>query len=168
MVYAGEEAALYPLLNEGLALYHAQRWFDAHEIWEAAWNGEVGRNKETLRALIQVAAALHKHAEKSRRGPSKLLAKAKDTLAEVTSGCSAWLGIDLVALARDIDRSLSEADRWAIGEADLVPVLRLPQATGPHGILYLHGFASGPSSFKANAIVPKLSEYSVAVPDLNG
>ena len=169
MVYAGEEAALYPLLNEGLALYHTGRWFDAHEIWELAWNGEVGRSKETLRALIQVAAALHKHAEGNRRGPSKLLAKAKATLSEVTSGCSSWFGIDLVGLTSDIDRALAAADQWARGEAEIVPPPPLPRATGSDGVLYLHGFASGPSSFKANAIVPPLLEaqYSVEVPDLN-
>jgi uncharacterized protein len=169
MVYAGEEDELYPLVNEGLALYRARRWFDAHEVWEHAWNGEVGRNKETLRALIQVAAALHKHEEGNRRGPSKLLAKAKNTLAEVTSGCSSWLGFDLVALGAAIDRALADADAWANEASQTIAAPELPPATGPHGIVYLHGFASGPSSFKANAIVPELRSagYSVQVPDLN-
>ncbi len=169
MVYAGEEDALYPMISEGLTLYRAGRWFDAHEVWEQAWKGEVGRNKETLRALIQVAAALVKHADGNPRGPSKLLAKARDTMAEVTSGCASWLGIDLIGLSAEIDRALADADAFARGERTDLPPPPLPPVTGPDGILYLHGFASGPSSFKASVILPPLVEagYAVRVPELD-
>jgi uncharacterized protein len=167
MVYAGEDEELYVLVNEGLALYRAGRWFDAHEIWEAAWNGEVGKNKETLRGLIQIAAGLHKFTTGNRIGPSKLLAKARATLEEVRA--SAWLGIDLVALGQELSRALAEADAFARGERETIVAPPLPESTGPDRILYLHGLASGPSSFKASAILPPLvaEGYAVEVPDLN-
>jgi pimeloyl-ACP methyl ester carboxylesterase len=97
------------------------------------------------------------------------MAKAKDTLAEVTGGCSSWLGIDLIAFGGEIDRALAEADAWSRGESNDIAPPRLPSTSSPCGVLYLHGFASGPSSFKANAIVPELvaSRYAVRVPDLN-
>lgn len=169
MVYEGEDDNLYPLVNEGLTLYRNGLFFEAHELWEYAWGGEVGRNKLTLQALIQIAAALHKHAEGNRRGPSKLLAKARDKITEVRGACSAWLGIDLVALEADVDVALAAADRFARGEIDAVPPPALPEATGPDGILYLHGFASGPSSYKASVLVPPLRAdgFHVEVPDLN-
>lgn len=169
MVYEGEEADLYPLINQGLTLYRNGLYFEAHEIWEEAWNGEVGRNKLTLQALIQIAAGLHKHAEGNRRGPSKLLAKAKDKIDEVRAGCSAWLGIDLVRLGMDVDAALAASDRFARGEAEEIPAPSLPDATAPDGIIYLHGFASGPSSYKASVVVPPLRAdgFHVEVPDLN-
>jgi hypothetical protein len=167
-VYAGEEADLYPLVNEGLTLYHEGRFFEAHELWEAAWAGEVGRNKLLLQALIQIAAALHKAGEGNQRGPSKLLAKARGVLAEIGSA-SAWLGLDLVALCAELESALAAADRFAAGEVDRVPPPELPARTGPDGIVYLHGFASSPASFKARAIAEPLANdgFFVEVPDLN-
>lgn len=172
----GEEPDLYTLLNEGLALYHAERPFEAHEIWEYGWNSEVGRSKLALQALIQIAAALYKDQTKSPRGASKLFAKARDKLAEVREGASAWLGIDLVRLAADVDRALAAADRIAqsagtaesAGSESVEPPY-LPRVVGRDGILYLHGFASGPTSHKASLIVPALARrgFHVAVPDLN-
>jgi pimeloyl-ACP methyl ester carboxylesterase len=164
-----EEVDLYALLNEGLALYRAEKFFEAHEIWEYAWGQEVGRTKLCLQALIQIAAALYKHQTKNPRGTSKLLAKAKDKIAEVRDGASCWLGIDLVQLAKDVDRALDDADAIASGDPRPLSFPGLPERTGPDGVLYLHGFASGPSSAKARLIVPPFESkgYFVAVPDQN-
>jgi pimeloyl-ACP methyl ester carboxylesterase len=159
----------YALLNAGLALYHADLPFEAHEVWEHAWGAEIGRNKLTLQALIQIAAAMHKHKTKSPRGTCKLLAKAKDKIEEIQSGASSWLGIDLVGLEREVERALAEADRLASEERVEVVAPRLPRAVGRDGVLYLHGFASSPGSAKASVIVPELRARGlhVDVPDLN-
>jgi pimeloyl-ACP methyl ester carboxylesterase len=164
-----EDLELYPLLNAGLDLYHQGKPFEAHEIWEYAWNGEVGRTKLTLQALIQIAAALHKRNTNNPRGTSKLFAKAKDKIEEIRTGASAFLGIDLVALSRDVEVSLAAADRWSAGGPQEVPAPHLPKRTGSDGVLYLHGYASGPTSHKASVIVPALRErgFHVEVPDLN-
>lgn len=164
-----EEPDLYELLNDGLALYHAGMPFEAHEVWECAWGGAVGRSKLVLQTLILVAAALHKHQAGNPRGTSKLLAKAEAKIAECVNGASSWLGLDLLGMEAEIARSLGEADRIARGEANaLVPPL-LPRRLGPDGLLYLHGFASGPTSKKASEIVPRLRAlgHHVAIPDLN-
>lgn len=160
---------LYPLLNKGLALYAAGKPFEAHEVWEFAWKVEVGRTKLTLQALILIAAGLYKRQLNSLRGPSKLLAKALAKIEEIREGASAWLGIDLVQLHADVARALKDADAYAqSGEGELY-VPRLPEVSGPCGVIYLHGFASSPGSYKATQIVPPLREagFSVAVPDLN-
>jgi pimeloyl-ACP methyl ester carboxylesterase len=160
---------VYALLNQGLALYHADKPFEAHEIWEYAWGVETGRNKLTLQALIQVAAALYKHQVGEPRGTAKLLAKAKAKIEEVQSGASAWLGIDLVRLSSDVGRAFEEADHLASGRGSELSRPHLPRVLGRDGILYLHGFASGPSSAKASMLVPPLASrgYHVAVPDQN-
>jgi pimeloyl-ACP methyl ester carboxylesterase len=164
-----EEKDLYQLVNEGLALYAAKKYFEAHEVWEFAWGAEVGRTKLCLQAVIQIAAALFKYQGGNPRGTSKLFAKAKDKIAEVREGASAWLGIDLVRLAEDVDRALADADAICAGEQRALRVPHLPERTGPDGVLYLHGFASGPSSAKARIIVPALEAKGlhVEVPDQN-
>lgn len=159
----------YWLLNQGLALYHAGHYFEAHEAWEQAWNGEVGQKKRTLQVLIQVAAALHKHHEGNPRGPAKLLAKAREILEEVQAGTSCCLSLDLVALGRALADASFAADQLAQGAKLPLPPPPLPKAAGTDRILYLHGFASGPTSAKVRQLVPPLLSrgYQVEVPDLN-
>ena len=166
---ARDDEALYRDLNRGLALYATGHHFEAHEVWEYAWGGEVGRTKLALQALIQIAAALYKHQIGTPRGTSKLLAKAQATIGDVRAGCSAWLGIDFVALEREVVTSLAQADAVSRGEGTVVDPPRLPRASGPDGIIYLHGFASGPSSAKARQIVDPLAAegFDVSVPDQN-
>jgi pimeloyl-ACP methyl ester carboxylesterase len=166
-----DDQELYCRLNEGLALYSAGKYFEAHEVWEYAWKVEVGRSKLALQALIQIAAALYKHQLGVPAGTSKLLAKSLDVIASVRSGCSAWLGIDFVALAEDTQRALAEADlvfRGASTSGTVTPP-HLPRVSGPDGILYLHGFASGPSSTKARRFAEALEAggFALAVPDQN-
>ena len=159
----------YWLLNAGLALYGAGDFFEAHELWERAWGGEVGRRKLALQALIQTAAGLHKHREGEVRGTAKLLAKAKEKLDELLEGGASVCGLDLVAFAAEVTRGLAAADALARGEPAVLSPPPLPPAASPSGVLYLHGFASGPSSAKARQMVPALEAegYAVAVPDLN-
>src|SRR5437870_2421253 len=49
-------------LERGRALFNAGRYFEAHEVWEAAWLQERGRTRRLLQGLIQIAAALLKAA----------------------------------------------------------------------------------------------------------
>lgn len=164
-----EDDETYPLLNDGLALYAAGHRFEAHELWEDAWNGEVGRSKLTLQALIQMAAGLYKHETGNIRGTCKLLAKAVAKVQEIRLGCSAWLGIDLVRLEAELTEALAAADAIATGGEGVVRAPALPARSGRDGVLYLHGFASSPDSKKAALIVPALRARGVhvAVPDLN-
>lgn len=164
-----DDAELYDLLNKGLALYADGQPFEAHELWEYAWKGEVGRTKLTLQAIIQIAAALHKHGVGVPGGTCKLLAKAEAKLDEVMGGCSAWLGFDLVALREAVRVSLAQADDVYNQQATQVAPPMLPDVSGPDGILYLHGFASSPRSKKVGLIAEPLrqSGLHVSVPDLN-
>jgi hypothetical protein len=164
-----DDDELYELLNLGLSLYAGGAPFEAHEAWEYAWGAEVGRTKLTLQALIQIAAALHKHNTGVPRGTCKLLAKAADKIEEIRAGCDAWLGIDLARLANDVARALEHADAVALGGGGSVDTPALPACSGPDGFVYLHGFASSPGSNKARVIAHALrdSGFHVDIPDLN-
>ena len=48
------------LLSRGRALFDRGAYFEAHEVWEAAWLGEKGKTRRLLQGLIQIAAAFYK------------------------------------------------------------------------------------------------------------
>jgi predicted metal-dependent hydrolase len=60
-------------LAEGLRLYRAHNYFEAHEQWEALWRRSHGPEKNFLQAMIQVAAACHHYERGNRRGTRSLL-----------------------------------------------------------------------------------------------
>lgn len=147
-----EREALYALLNEGLALYPAQP-FLAHERWEEAWLVLPSSDERTLlRSLIQLAAARIKAAQGNARGLEKSLEKAARGFAQIDRDAGALCGLDLALLGAAL-------------EAGQLPTL--PARVHRRGILYLHGFASGPTSAKANAFRQAFSEAPLCCPDLN-
>ena len=48
-----------PSTTEGIRLFNAQKFFEAHEALEAVWLEARGDEKNFLHGLIQVAAAFH-------------------------------------------------------------------------------------------------------------
>ena len=48
------------LLSRGRVLFDQGAYFEAHEVWEAAWLGEKGKTRRLLQGLIQIAAAFYK------------------------------------------------------------------------------------------------------------
>lgn len=60
---------------EGIRLFNAQRFFEAHEALEAVWLKATGDRKAFLHGLIQVAAAFHHYTRGNRAGLRSLLDK---------------------------------------------------------------------------------------------
>ncbi|MBI1983290.1 MAG: DUF309 domain-containing protein [Acidobacteria bacterium] len=46
-------------LDEGIRFFNTEKFFEAHEAWEAVWLKAKGEEKMFLHGLIQVAAAFH-------------------------------------------------------------------------------------------------------------
>ncbi|MBK8014867.1 MAG: alpha/beta fold hydrolase [Deltaproteobacteria bacterium] len=164
-----EHDALYSALNTGLCLYQQEHFFEAHEVWEEVWLEEVGRTKRLLQVLILVAAACHKQKTGHQVGTSKLLAKAVDALDALEVGALAWLGFDIVALKLEAARALGESDRRIRDPGAAFEPPKLPHEVGPDAVLYLHGFASSPRSFKAERIAARILPLGVPFerPDLD-
>lgn len=65
---------------EGIRLYNAQQFFEAHEAWESCWLKSEGRERMFYHGLIQAAAA-HVHLQRNqRKGAQLLYQKAHDKL----------------------------------------------------------------------------------------
>jgi hypothetical protein len=96
-----EHPGLPPYLDaylEGVRLFNAGHYYDAHEVLEELWRTCAKESPERLfyQALIQIAAACL-HRERGRWRPALLqYGRAMDKLARITS--AHFLGMDLAGL----------------------------------------------------------------------
>ena len=109
-------------LAEGCRLFDAERFFDAHEVWEGAWRVEAGAARVLLQGLIQVAAGFHKGLVHGRPpGMVKLLAAGLDRI-----GAAGDLGLVELGCFRPAVRAwLASAREWERGGPR--PALSLPR-----------------------------------------
>lgn len=84
---------------EGIRLFNAQNYFEAHEALEAVWLKATSDRKTFLHGLIQVAAAFHHQARGNAAGFSSLLEKGSSKLKPFGTE---FEGIDLSALRRHL------------------------------------------------------------------
>jgi predicted metal-dependent hydrolase len=55
-------APLHPQAAEGLRLFNAGEYFEAHEALEDAWNAETGEVRNLYRGILQIAWCISHHA----------------------------------------------------------------------------------------------------------
>ncbi len=117
-------------LERGRNLYNAARYYEAHEVWEAAWLHEDGEARRLLQGLIQVAAGYFKALAQRRPGGSaKLLAAGLEKLGPFSEG---FAGLSLAPFRDGVAVSLVEVQRWKAGErSHLEPGLAPPLERAP-------------------------------------
>ncbi|HVS44007.1 MAG TPA: DUF309 domain-containing protein [Candidatus Dormibacteraeota bacterium] len=97
-----------PLLVEGVRLFNAGRWFEAHEVLEDAWRAEPGEVRRLYQGLLQVGVGLHHASRGNLRGALNLLDRGMAHLERFRPRC---LGLEVDALLRDaaaVRRALDE------------------------------------------------------------
>ena len=98
----------------GLAQFNAGDFFEAHEIWEDAWNGTSGRRSEFYRGLIQMAVTLEHYRRLNGLGVRKVFASAKELWAPLPG---VYMGFDLREIERQMSATLGEVLSAADGTA---------------------------------------------------
>lgn len=88
-----------PKIAEGVRLFNAQKFFEAHEALEEVWLKTQGREKVLLHGVIQVAAAFHHHSRQNSAGFRSLLEKG---LAKLEGFEDTIEGIDLDSLRKQL------------------------------------------------------------------
>ena len=88
-------------LAEGIALFNAGKFYDAHEVLEDVWRGLAGEDRRFLQGLIQVAVAFHHHSTGNLQGAGSLLARGAAALAGAPD---VFLGISLPPLRASLKR----------------------------------------------------------------
>jgi predicted metal-dependent hydrolase len=93
------------LLRQGVEEFNRGNFFEAHELWEEAWNEVVGEEKRFYQGLVQVAAGYHKLSLAQHNGARKLLERGKQTLNEFPPD---YAGVDLAPLLTTVADTLNK------------------------------------------------------------
>ncbi len=87
------------LREEGMRLYHAGDFFEAHEVWEEIWQQKGGSTAEFYKGLIQAAVALAHLKNGNQKGARKLAERAAGRLKPFAP---AHLDLDIQKILNDI------------------------------------------------------------------
>jgi predicted metal-dependent hydrolase len=106
-------------LLRGLDLFDAGEHFEAHEVLEDLWAGEVGATRHLLQALIQLTVALHHRGNGNHGGTRTLLERALEHLAAVKAPTLCF--VDVRRLEREVAALREEAAARAQGKEAAEP-----------------------------------------------
>lgn len=116
--------ALHPRAREGLRLFNAGEFFEAHEALEHAWNAEEGDAKNIYRGILQVAVTYLHITRGNYNGAVKVHARSRKWLDGLPAVCK---GVHVEELRGDAEKVIEEIQRLGperIGEFD--PALLKP------------------------------------------
>jgi uncharacterized protein len=102
-------------LAEGVALFNAGHWYEAHEVWEEAWKLQSGPRKALLQGLILVAAGWLKRRAERTEGARTLFTRALERLEPLPATCE---GVDVGLL-------VPQVRHWREGGASAPPQVSL-------------------------------------------
>ncbi len=128
-------APLHPKAVEGLELFNAHRYFEAHEALEAAWREETGPIRELYRGILQTAVVYYHVTRGNFPGAVKVFHRSQRWLSPWPDTCR---GIDVGRLRADLATVIIEVKRLgpegigSFNQAYLKPVVyELEQRKNP-------------------------------------
>jgi hypothetical protein len=90
---------------EGVALFNAGRWWEAHEAWEAAWRAARGAERSRWQGLILAAAAL---LHRERGNAHGVAAQGDRALARLAGDAPPGFPIETAAFRLALERCLRD------------------------------------------------------------
>ena len=99
---------------EGVRLFNAHEFYEAHEAWEEVWRHSQGDDAIFWQALIQAAAALLHWGNANRHGAGRLAASALEKLASLNGSNppQVYLGIELERFLREFSLVVRPLIAW--------------------------------------------------------
>jgi len=94
-------------IDEGIALYNSQQFWEAHEAWEVVWRRHAASWRLLLQGLIQMSAGFYQLRRQIYHGTVKHLRNARRKLVLFPDG---FLGLNLGELIAGIDAILAEVE----------------------------------------------------------
>jgi len=110
-------------LAEGLALFDAGHYHDAHEAFERCWLASEGGDADFFKGLIQAAICLHHYVDRNVEGARKLYAGHRRLLAPYLPS---HRGVDVTAFLAEMQRFLGAALRGSDAGYDFGTRPRVP------------------------------------------
>ena len=112
-------ASLHPQAAEGLRLFNAGEYFEAHEALEDAWNAEKGQVRELYRGILQIAVVYLHVTRGNYNGAIKVYGRSQRWIKDWPDICR---GIYVGELRKDAEKVITEVRRLGmekISEFDL-------------------------------------------------
>jgi len=101
-------ASLHPQAADGLRLFNAGKYFEAHEALEEAWNEEKGKVRDLYRGILQIAVVYLHITRKNYNGAVKVYERSRKWLKDWPTICR---GIKVGELRRDAEAVINEVKR---------------------------------------------------------
>lgn len=102
------DAPLHPQAAEGLRLFNAGEYFEAHEALENAWNAETGEVRNLYRGILQIAVVYLHITRGNYNGAIKVYERSQRWLKDWADVCR---GIHVESLRRDAEAVIQEVQR---------------------------------------------------------
>jgi len=102
------DAPLHPQAAEGLRLFNAGEYFEAHEALEDAWNAEKDKVRELYRGILQIAVVYLHVTRGNYHGAVKVYVRSQRWLRDWPEVCR---GIEVGRLRRDAEAVINEVKR---------------------------------------------------------
>ncbi|HMB23274.1 MAG: DUF309 domain-containing protein [Chloroflexota bacterium] len=102
------DAPLHPQAAEGLRLFNAGKYFEAHEALEEAWNAERGKIRDLYRGILQIAVVYLHITLNNYNGAVKVYERSQKWLKGWSTVCR---GIEVGKLRRDAEAVIEEVKR---------------------------------------------------------
>lgn len=104
-------APLHPQAAEGLRLFNAGKYFEAHEALEEAWKEESGNVRELYRGILQIAVVYLHVTRRNYNGAIKVYGRSQRWIRDWPDICR---GIYVGELRKDAERVMTEVRRLGI------------------------------------------------------
>ena len=101
------------VLADAASQFNRKLYFECHDTLEEAWSGEIGEERDFLRALIHVAVGMYHVASGNHLGAANLLASGVEGLERFAPGRH---GLDVAGLLERAKRCLEKSRRALEGE----------------------------------------------------
>jgi predicted metal-dependent hydrolase len=101
-------APLHPRAADGLRLFNAGEYFEAHEALEDAWNAEAGKVRDLYRGILQIAVVYLHITRGNYAGAVKVYARSQRWLRDWADTCR---GIQVEELRRNAAIAMQEVNR---------------------------------------------------------
>ena len=102
---------LHPQAAEGLRLFNAGKYFEAHEALEEAWKEEKGNVRELYRGILQIAVVYLHVRRRNYNGAVKVYGRSQRWLKDWPDICR---GIEVGKLRRDAEAVITEVKRLGV------------------------------------------------------
>lgn len=113
-------------VQRGMELFNAQRFFEAHDVWEALWTETHGARRLLYQGLIQLAVAYYHASNGNASGATHQLTRALDKFSRADTQ-TATLNLDEVLPLLNLHLRIFTDAAEGVGEPTVheYPVLRI-------------------------------------------